>query len=331
MRRITDRCRQELADRAKAMAPDDVRRTLVTARLWGRNTTARWRGLPDALIIGGQRCGTSSLYKWLGRHPNAAPSLRKEIGYFSVDHAKGEGWYRAHFPLTLRRRAASVTGRPLVTFEATPDYLFDPRAPERARALVPEAKLIALLRDPTDRAVSHFHLNVRLRDEWLDLEDALRVEDERLGDEWARVAADPNHRAIALRRFSYVARGSYAEQLERWLAVYSRRQLLVLRSEDLYAQPAETYRRILGFLDLPAWEPPEFRNYSFIGPFGGTYPDPPDTVRRFLADRLAEPNRRLVDLLGEEFRWDAPATGGQPLITPSPSIQLPGLSSSDAR
>jgi hypothetical protein len=132
---------------------------------------------------------------------------------------------------------------------------------------------------------------------------------------------EPDYQAIPLRRFSYVARGSYAEQLERWLEVYPRRQLLVLRSEDLYAQPAETYRRILGFLDLPAWEPPEFRNYSFTGPFGGTYPDPPATVRRFLADRLAKPNRRLVELLGEGYRWDASAAGEQPLIAPSPSIQ----------
>jgi hypothetical protein len=321
MRRITDRCRQELADRAKAMAPDDVRRTLVTARLWGRKKTARWRGLPDALIIGGQRCGTSSLYKWLGRHPNVAPSLRKEVEYFSTDHARGEDWYRAHFPMTLRRRASDALGRPLVTFEATPDYLFDPRAPARARALVPDARLIALLRDPADRAVSHYHLNVRLGLEPLDLEGALRAENDRLGDEWERVAVQPDYQAIRLRRFSYVARGNYAEQLERWLEVYPRHQLLVLRSEDLYARPAETYGRVLGFLGLPAWEPPEFRNYSFTGPFGGTYPDPPATVRRFLADRLAKPNRRLVELLGEGYRWDASAAGEQPLIAPSPSIQ----------
>jgi hypothetical protein len=313
MGRIADRWRQEAADRAKAMAPDEMRRALVTARLRSRRKTARWRELPDVLIIGGQRCGTSSLYKWLGRHPNVAPSLRKEIEYFSIDHARGGDWYRAHFPTTLRRRAAAAMGRPLVTFEATPDYLFDPRAPGRAQALVPDAKLIALLRDPADRAVSHYHLNVRLGDEPLDLEGALRSEEDRLTDEWERVAEDPNYRAIPLRRFSYVARGRYAEQLERWLELYPRRQLLVLRSEDLYARPAEVFRRVLGFLDLPAWEPPEFRNYSFIGPFGGTYPDPPDTVRRFLADRYAEPNRRLVYLLGEEFQWGSSPTAQRPV------------------
>jgi hypothetical protein len=319
MSRIADRWRQDLADRAKSMAPDDVRRALVGARLWSRQKTARWRELPDLLIIGGQRCGTSSLYKWLGRHPNVAPSLRKEIEYFSVNHARGDDWYRAHFPMTLRRRASAAIGRSLVTFEATPDYLFDPRAPARARALVPEAKLIALLRDPADRAVSHYYLNARLGDEPLDLEAAMRAEEERVRNEWARVAEQPNYRAIPLRRFSYVARGRYAEQLERWLEVYPRHQLLVLRSEDLYAEPAETYRRILGFLDLPAWEPPEFRNYSFIGPFGGTYPDPPDPVRQFLANSFSEPNRRLVHLLGDEFRWQA-VPGARQL----PVIQAPG-------
>jgi len=323
MSRIADRWRQEFADRAKAMAPDEMRRALVTARLRSRRKTAHWRELPDVLIIGGQRCGTSSLYKWLSRHPNVSPSLRKETEYFSIGHAKGEDWYRAHFPLRLRRRAADVMGRALVTFEATPDYLFDPRAPKRARALVPEARLIALLRDPADRAVSQYHLNVRLGDESLDLDGALRAEDERLRDEWTRVAEHPDYRATSLRRFSYVARGRYVEQLQRWLDVYPRRQLLVLRSEDLYASPAEVYHRILGFLDLPAWEPPEFRNYSFMGPFGGTYPDPPNTVRRFLADAFAEPNRRLVDLLGEEFQWDTPPTAQQRPVTHPPAHTSP--------
>src|SRR5918996_2928020 len=114
MSRTVDRWRQDIADRAKELAPLEVRRAAVKARLRSRRTTARWRQLPDVLIIGAQRSGTSSLYKWLRRHPNVVASLRKEIEYFSTDFAQGENWYRAHFPLALRRRAAGIREQPLV-------------------------------------------------------------------------------------------------------------------------------------------------------------------------------------------------------------------------
>jgi hypothetical protein len=304
MARAADRWRQDLADHIKDLTPIEVRRALVRARMGVRRGTVRWRSLPDVLIIGAQRCGTSSLYKWLGRHPNVVPSLRKEVEYFSVDYERGEAWYRLHFPMTLRRRAATGLGRPLITFEDSPDYLFDPRAPGRARALVPDAKLIALLRDPAARAVSHYYLNARIGHEPLDLEAALRAEDDRLAGGWNDIA-ELKDRAFAMRSFSYVARGRYAEQLQRWFAVFPRSQLLVLLSEDLFARPGDTYRRILDFIDVPPWEPPEFRNYTDYDALDERYSDPPDSARRFLADRLAEPNQRLVDLLGEEYRWNA--------------------------
>jgi hypothetical protein len=326
MGRASDRWRQDAADRAKAITPRAVRRALVKARLGGRSATARWRTLPDLLVIGGQRCGTSSLYKWLGRHPAVAPSLRKEIEYFTVDQARGADWYRAHFPLAARRELAGRThrnapGRPFLTFEATPDYLFDPRAPERVRALLPDVKLIAMLREPAGRAVSHYHHIARLGLEPLGLEEALVTEDERLAGEWARIAADiadptgtdATWRATDLRRYSYLARGRYAEQLERWMALFPPEQLLVLRAEELFAHPEESFARILDFLGLAPWQPPEFRNYSYVNALDGDYPEPSAAVRRLLADRFAEPNDRLAKLLGDDFRWDTttPSAAGE--------------------
>lgn len=305
MARMTDRLRQDAADRLKAITPLPLRRRLVKVRLGTRERTAGLRTLPDVLIIGAQRSGTSSLYKYLGRHPNVAPSLRKEIEYFSVDYPKGEEWYRAHFPLSVRRQGASALGRPFVTFEATPDYLFDPRAPARAQALVPGAKLIAMLREPVERAVSHYHHSVRSGLEDLDLETALRTEDERLEGEIERCLADPSYPAYPLRRYSYMARGRYAEQIERWLEHYPAEQVLVVPSADLFSTPAETFDRILEFIGLPSWHPPEFRNYSYVNALDGDYPEPPAAVRDYLRARFEEPNERLVALLGEEFRWDA--------------------------
>lgn len=307
MARTADKLRQDAADALKSVTPLPVRRKLVKLRLWGREQTAPMRTLPDALIIGGQRCGTSSLYKYLGRHPNVAPSLRKEIEYFSTDYAKGDRWYQAHFAMQARRATAERFRGAFLTFEATPDYIFDPRAPERAAALVPDAKLIAMLREPAERAVSNYYHNVRHGLEDLELEPALRAEDERVAGEVERALTEPEYQALPLRRFSYVGRGRYAEQLERWLAHFPEEQLLVVRSEDLFAKPSETFARILGFLGLPSWEPPEFRNYSYTNAMDGDYPEPPAAVRAFLAERFEAPNRRLVELLGEEYRWDAPA------------------------
>ncbi len=306
MVRVADKWRQNLADRAKAITPLPVRRTAVKVRLGARNRTASWRTVPDLLIVGGQRCGTSSLYKWLGRHPNVAPSLRKEIEYFSIDYAKGEAWYRAHFPLEVRRRLAGATGRPFLTFEATPDYLFDPRVPERVASLLPDVKLIAMLREPADRAVSHYHHNVRLGHEPLDLEAALLAEEQRLADGWSRVTEDPYDRAVEFRRFAYVARGRYADQIERWRRHLPAEQMLVVRSEELFSDPAETFARITRFLGLPDWQPAEFRNYSYLNALDGDYPPPSAAARRYLEEQFAEPNARLVELLGDDFRWTRP-------------------------
>jgi hypothetical protein len=305
MARTLDRVRQDAADRLRSVTPIGARRALVKARLWARIKTAPLRTLPDALIIGAQRCGTSSLYKYLGRHPNVAPSLRKEIEYFSIDYGRGPAWYRAHFATEARRVVAGRFRGAFATFEATPDYLLDPRAPARAANDVPDAKLIAMLRDPVERAVSHYHHNRRLGHEPLSLEEAVRTENERIGGELALMDADPGYRAVVYRRFSYVTRGRYAEQLERWLEHYPRDRLLVLRSADLFTKPSETFARIVEFLELPEWEPPEFRNYSYANALDGDYPEPEPAVMEMLAERLTEPNRRLVELLGEEFRWDA--------------------------
>ncbi len=304
MARAIDRVRQNAADRAKSLVPLSLRRKVVRARLRFRIATGRYRTLPDFLIIGAQRSGTSSLYKWLSRHPNVVPSLRKEVEYFSIEHLRGERWYRGHFPLAVRRRVAQLRNRPWQTFEATPDYLFDPRAPQRAASLLPSAKLIVLLREPSSRAVSHYHHNVRLNLEELDLVAALQAESARLAPEWPQLANDPGYRATPFRRYSYVARGRYADQLERWLAHFRRSQILIMRSEDLFADPEMYFAEILDFLGLPAWQPPEFRNYSYTNPLAGSYEPPPPAVADFLTEAFDDAGTQLSALLGGSFAWD---------------------------
>ncbi len=281
-------------DQLRSRIPLDARHRIAQARVRYRVPTGRWRVLPDALVIGAQRSGTSSLYRYLGQHPDVAPSLRKEVEYFSRRYGRGELWYRAHFALDVGRRRLS--------FEATPDYLFHPLAAARAAAVVPDARLIAVLRDPVARAWSHYRHMVALGYETLGFDDAISDEEARCAPDLNRLADDPVHDPKALLRYSYVARGRYAEQLERWFAHFGRERLLVLRSEDLFADAARSFEAILDFLGLDRWRPEEFPNVSREGSRAAA--GMPSPARARLSDRFRDANRELVSLLGDGApRW----------------------------
>jgi len=294
--------RQRAVDAVKSITPVGARRRLVRARLNVRRLTARFRLLPDFVILGGQRCGTSSLYKYLSRHPEIAPSLRKEIEYFTVDYARGEKWYRAHFPLRIRRLVHRAMGRKLLSFEATPDYLFDPRAPERLRELLPHARLIVLLREPVARAFSHYHHMARLGLEDLSFPEAIAAEKDRLAGQLREMQDNPLSRVVPFRRFSYVTRGMYAEQLERWFEQFPREQFLILRASDFFSDPRTVLERILDFVGAEPWAPTEFRNYSYTTT-PSVNPDIPGPLAHLLAERFEDPNRRLEELLGIDLAW----------------------------
>ena len=260
--------------------------------------------LPDFLVIGGQRCGTDSLFKDLGLHSSVIPATRKEVSYFTRHFAMGEAWYRTHFP-TMARVAVQRrrVGARVASFEATPDYLFHPLAPERAAQLVPDARLIALLRDPVERAYSHYRHMVRLGFEDLSFDEAIGREEERTTPDRARLRSDPLVHPARLLRYSYAARGAYAEQLERWFAHFPREQVLVVRSEDFFDRPAVAFAEILDFLELPAWRPGAFPNYSRPEPGAAGARGLSEATKAHLARHFAPRNEQLSALLGRDMAW----------------------------
>jgi len=137
----------------------------------------RRRGLPDFLVIGAQRSGTTTLFYDLCRHPQVAGSPVKEVHFFDHHFSRGVGWYRSFFPPTAAQERARRRGGELLGGEATPNYLFHPAAPERAAETVPHVRLIAILRDPVDRAYSHYRKSVERRVERLSFEAALAAEE----------------------------------------------------------------------------------------------------------------------------------------------------------
>lgn len=268
-----------------------------------RRATCWARLEPTFLVIGAQRCGTTSLNDYLAEHPGILCATVKEVQYFHRYYEKGECWYRARFPLVtaraLERRRTGVTP---VVGETTPDYLFDPRAPARVHAFDPRMKLIAILRDPVERAHSHWRLERRRGTEPLSFEDALDREESELVGELECLVATSGY-VDAPFSMSYVTRGRYAEQLERWLELFPREQLLVLLTKNLADDPRRSMAQVADFLGVPEWQAERYRTRGAQG----EEPIPPATRAR-LARAFAEPNRRLEALLDRELDWTSPAS-----------------------
>jgi len=291
-----------LKDLIKPLISGRTRSKLARIRVQSRRPTAALRRLPDFMIIGGMRCGTSSLYRYLGSHPEITPSIRKETEFFSRNFDLGVGWYRAHFPL----RALRKLGLPSRSFEATPYYLLHPHAPIRAAQIVPAAKLIVMLRDPTARAFSHHQHMFRLGLETLDFEDALEHEAGRTDDQWRKLLADPDFDSLTLHRHSYMRRGEYVAQIRRWLEFFPRENMLFVQFEKFFSDPREEYGRILDFLEVSQELPPEFRNFSYLSakkPSKEQSNRIPDHVQSTLRDHFRVANAELGELIGELPPW----------------------------
>jgi hypothetical protein len=265
-----------------------------------RRLTAWGRILPDFIIIGAQRCGTTSLYNYLADHPDVASAFMKETHFFDIHFSRGLGWYRAHFPSAAYRLLLQLLRhRRLVVGEATPYYLFYPHAPRRVREAVPDAKLIMLLRNPIDRAYSHYHHEVSMGVETASFEEALAREEAALPEETTRVLADECFHSFAHFHYSYLARGIYVDQLELWAKFFGRDQLLILKSEDFYADPAAVVGQVFQFLDLPAWTSGTYRKYNLAH-----YADMEPATRERLAAFFLPHNQRLYKVGGMDFGWN---------------------------
>ena len=258
-----------------------LRRMWVTTRVAARVVDPRHRPLPHIVVIGAQRSGTTSLYELLAGHPQVRPPVRKEIQFLSIRWDRGLPWYRRHFPV--------LSDASLRTCEASPYYLFHPSAPVRAAAALPDTKFIALLREPSTRAISHYVHNRVNGLEPLDFESALAIEADRLDtDPFGR-----NHRL-----YSYVSRGLYAEQIRHWRDAVGDR-LLVLLSDDLFHRPRQTFRQMQAFVGLDLWNPTDFpilsRRRHNLGD------DLTPRLHRRLQERFAAPNRELAALIGRDL------------------------------
>jgi Sulfotransferase domain len=282
------------------------------ARASYRLATNRLRLLPDFIIIGTQRGGTTSLYYYLVEYAGIASALHKEVHFFDDHFEQGMRWYRAQFPTATQKYLVEHVGkRQFMTGESSPYYLFHPRIPERVAAALPAVKLIVLLRNPVDRAYSHHWLSTHEGHERLPFEKAIRCEEERLRGDLEKMLEDEHYESYNHRHYAYLSRGIYVEQLRNWMHYFPREQFLILKSEDLYQNPVTVTKQTLEFLGLASSvlsTKNEFKQYREPVPKGYKNSEkPPKVDQELRKDLLAyfKPyNQQLYEFLGQDFAWD---------------------------
>ena len=240
------------------------------------------------------------MHRALRQHPAVLPAVHhKGVHYFDTNYDNGWNWYVGHYPL---RRTAERIGREagarVLTGESSPYYLFHPLAGARIARDLPEARLIALLRNPTERAYSGHAHELSRGFETEPFERALELEESRTAGQQEKLAADPHYYSFDHQHHSYVARGRYVEQLERLAGQVGRERILVLDAEQWFTEPEQVFARVLDFLGLPD------RHEVRFGRHNAEQRSPmPESLRRRLDDYYAPYDARLVDWLGDVPRW----------------------------
>lgn len=213
-------------------------RAMTLVRLW----TSSLRVLPDFLVIGAQKAGTTSAYAYLTDHPMVKSARFKEVQYFDKRDLPSRAWYKSHFPIALGQRG-------WITGEANPSNIMSLAAPERVLELMPHAKIIAVIRDPAQRAYSHYRFNRgRIRGNVEPCQtflEALQAESERLQ------AAGTDRDSYARFTYSYAGRGYYGAQLQRWYELFPRESIKVYLSSDMGKSPQAFASDVYEFLGLP--------------------------------------------------------------------------------
>ena len=286
---------------------------------FSRKITSRFRMLPSFLILGGSRSGNTSLFAHLIEHPNIMPGSLKAFFFFQYFTNNKTSFYRSQFPIKRKN---------LITCDSTSSYFVHPLIPARVHKLLPSAKLIVILRNPVERAYSEFHYTVALGLELTEnFEDVIKSELKRIeiGNKKPELKIEnTNYNHFA---FSHLRDGLYAQHLERWLKFFSKEQLLVLHTKDLYTNLDQTLSETFEFLNLPKYQIEnriEKNKIDKIRPLAGheqnvyknidsktrtlfnvqNYPEMKPETKKFLQDFFRPHNEKLFKMIGKRFDWN---------------------------
>ena len=284
----------------RALVPDRLEPLARDAYVKVGILTAPIRLAPGLVMVGASRSGTTSLFRALLQHPQIVrPPVNKGVRYFDLNYARSWSWYLGHFPVRATAQRRTNGWGPPLTMEASGYYLYHPFAPARLARDLPDVRVVAMVRDPVERAFSAWKHESARGFEWEPFQRALDLEDERLAGEVERMAADPAYRSHSHRHQSHRSRGEYVDQLERMYAVLPPSQVHVVVSERYFADPVGEYARLVKFLGLRDFEP---RTAGKVNSSSTAAPMP-EPARRALTEHYAPYNERLERLLGVSLPW----------------------------
>ncbi|NOR87088.1 MAG: sulfotransferase [Bacteroidales bacterium] len=248
--------------------------------------------VPHFIIIGAQKGGTSSLFHYLSQHPQLNLPKKKELHFFDLNYKKGIDWYKSQFP--------QLSSDSFKTGEASPYYLFHPHVPQRIYKDFPNTKIIIMLRNPIDRAYSQYMMQKKRKfDSLPSFDEAIAAEPSRLKNETLKLLKIPYYKSINHQRLSYLARGMYYSQIKRWLKYFPINQFLFIKSEAFFSNSGKELQKVNDFLEIGTQIP---RDLQIINK--NNYPPINEKTKVFLTNYFAKENKKLADLLGQEFIWD---------------------------
>jgi hypothetical protein len=257
-----------------------------------RRISSNSRRMPSFVVIGTARGGTTSLFNYLSLHPQIELPVKKEIAFFCTHFHKGVSWYQSHFP--MKRDATMITG------EASPYYLSHPKAAERLKSVLPDSKIIVLLRNPIERSFSSYKNIKKLGLETSGtFELAIELENDRTSGEEKKIVENDSYYSSKHQHFSYLGRSIYHLELEKWFKHFPPEQFLIINSESFYADPVKTYHSVIRFLGLSEHDPGPLKpfNESVKG-------EQINSEFRKKLEAFFEPhNEKLFEMINTRFDW----------------------------
>ena len=250
-----------------------------------------FRVLPDLIVIGVVRSGTTSLYHHLSQHPCMKMSAYDELGFFDINYDLGKYWYRSMFPTKFHKEKIIKKYGKFMTYDVTPFYIYNEKVPKRIHETLPNSKIIVILRNPIDRAYSNYFINKQEKK----FEDVIANE-KKIIDKIDRTNEEEYYKFV---HTSLLARGFYAEQLEKWYKIFSKDHILVIKSEEFARDTKKIMNEIFQFLELKNYNIQDISKKNEIH-----YEPIKKETRKDLIEYFRPHNKKLYSLIGRDFDWD---------------------------
>ena len=263
-----------------------------------RGLTSPLRVLPDFIVIGVGRGGTTSLYNYLNQHNCIQKSSYDEIGFFDDNYHLGLNWYRSMFPTKYEKQKVIQKFGKFLTYDVTPWYVRRPWTANRIKSLLPSVKIIVVLRNPVDRTYSHYHLTRREKGLTKSFEEIIDEDIQKINNYDDDLKNSEEYYAELVQN-SHIARGFYLEQLEIWLTIFDKKNILIISSEDLAENTQKTMNSIFNFLDLENQIIPNLQKINV-----GKYPKMKEETRKTLENYFFDHNKNLFKKIEKYFNWN---------------------------